>query len=180
MRLSVAEGSVEKVHVVGSHYYDLGRILAKVPELAQDNVPYFPGVQKEMADSNRSPGLRVTPVLRQGMTPGKVAVDLKVEDKLPLHGSLELNNYAGPNTKPLRLTGMLRYDNLWQREHVVSLQYQTSPQEWGQVRVLAGTYLMPLTGGEQLALYAVSGTATWRPWAMSRCWGRARFMARAG
>jgi len=156
VRLKVAEGSVEKVRVVGSHYYDLGRILAKVPELAQDNVPYFSGVQKQMADANRAADLRVTPVLRPAATPGKVDVDLKVEDKLPLHGSLDLSNYAGPNTQPLRLTGMLRYDNLWQKEHSLSLQYQTAPQQLDQVRVLSGTYLMPLDDGDQLAMYAVS------------------------
>lgn len=156
VRLKVAEGSVEKIRVVGSQYYDLGRILAKVPELAHNNVPYFPGVQKQMADANRVADLRVTPVLRPGRTPGKVEVELKVEDKLPLHGSVELSNYAGPNTEPLRLTGMLRYDNLWQKEHSLSVQYQGSPQQWGQVSVLSGTYLMPLDSGDQLAMYAVS------------------------
>ena len=156
VRLSVAEGSVEKNRVVGSHYYDLGRIRGKVSELAQESVPYFPGVQKQMGDANRAADLRVTPVLRPGKTPGTVEVDLRVEDKLPLHGSLELNNYAGPNTKPLRLSGMLRYDNLWQKEHSLSLQYQTSPQQWDQVRVWSGTYLMPLESGNQLAMYAVS------------------------
>jgi hemolysin activation/secretion protein len=156
VRLKVAEGSVEKVRVICSRYYDLGRILAKVPELAQNNVPYFPSVQKQMADANRASDLRVTPVLRPGKTPGTVDVDLKVDDKLPLHGSLELNNYAGPNTRPLRLAGMVRYDNLWQKEHSLSLLYQTAPQQLSQVRVLSGTYLVPLAGGDQLAMYAVA------------------------
>ena len=156
VRLKVAEGSVEKVRVVGSHYYDLGRILSKVSELGQDSVPYFPGVQKQMADANRAADLRVTPVLRPSMVPGKVDVDLKVEDKLPLHGSIDLNNYAGPNTDPLRLTGMLRYDNLWQKEHSLSFQYQMSPQNKSQVKVLSSTYLAPLQDGDQLAVYAVT------------------------
>ncbi len=156
VRLAVAEGSVEKVRVVGSHYYDLGRILSKVPELAQNSVPYFPGVQKQMADANRAADLRVTPVLRPGKTPGTVDVDLKVEDKLPLHGSLDMSNYAAPSTSSQRLTGMLRYDNLWQQEHSLSLQYQTSPQQWDQIRVLSATYLIPLASGNQLAMYAVS------------------------
>lgn len=159
VRLAVAEGSVGKIRVVGSRYYDLGRILAKVPELAQDSVPYFPGVQKQMADANRAPDLRVTPVLRPGATPGKVDVDLKVEDTLPLHGSLELNDYASPGTAPLRLVGMMRYDNLWQKEHSLSLQYQTTPQQWDQVRVLSGTYLIPMADGNQLAMYAVSSNS---------------------
>jgi len=157
VRLSVTEGKVSKTRVVGSRYYDLGRILAKVPELAEGSVPYFPGLQKEMADSNSVPGLKVTPVLRPGITPGSVEADLRVDDNLPLHGSVELNNYSSPNTQPLRVIGMLKYDNLWQQEHSMSLQYQTAPKDPSEVKVISGTYLIPLgSSGNQLALYVVS------------------------
>lgn len=156
VRLRVTEGKVSKIRVVGSHYYDLGRILAKVPELAEGSVPYFPNVQKEMADANSMPDLKVTPVLRPGVTPGSVEADLRVDDNLPLHGSLEANNYASPNTQPLRIIGMLRYDNLWQENHSMSLQYQTAPKNPSEVTVYSGTYLIPLNSGNQLALYAVS------------------------
>ncbi len=156
VRLRVTEGKVERIRVVGSRYYDLGRILAEVPELAQGNVPYFPGLQQEMAVANSAVGVGITPVLRPGKTPGTVEAELKVEDKLPLHASVELSNYASPNTDPLRLTGMVRYDNLWQKQHSASLQYQTSPQDTNQVKVFSGTYLIPLAGGNQLALYAVA------------------------
>ena len=123
---------------------------------SRGSVPYFPLVQQQMADANRAADLRVVPVLRAGKTPGTVETELKVEDKLPLHASLELNNYASANTTPLRLTGMVRYDNLWQKEHSLSMQYQTSPGDMEQVKVLSGTYLMPLAGSDnQLALYSV-------------------------
>ncbi len=159
VRLKVTEGKVEKVRVTGSHYYDLGRILAAVPELAEGNVPYFPGLQQEMVQVNSAAGLAVTPVLRPGKAPGTVEAELKVDDKLPLHASIDLSNYASPNTDPLRLTGMVRYDNLWQKQHSISLQYQTSPQDTQQVQVFSGTYLMPLADSKQLALYAVKSNS---------------------
>ena len=157
VELKVTEGSVEKVRVVGSHYFSLNRILSKVPELAEGNVPYFPEVQKQLVEANRASDLKVTPVLRPGATPGKVEAELKVEDQLPLHYSLELNNHASANTSALRLTGMVRYDNLWQREHSLSLQYQTSPDKTSEVKVFSGTYLMPIEHSDnQLAMYAVA------------------------
>lgn len=156
VKLNVTEGSVEKIRVVGSHYYLPSRILSKVPELAEGNVPYFPEVQKEMMAANSAADLRMTPVLRPGKTPGKIEAELKAEDQFPFHASIELNNYASPNTSALRVAGMVRYDNLWQREHSLVLQYQTAPKKMDEVRVFFGTYLMPIGNSDnKLAYYAV-------------------------
>lgn len=161
VQLKVIEGSVEKVRVVGSHYFSLNRILSRVPELAEGSVPYFPEVQSQMGEVNRVADLKVTPVLRPGKTPGKVEAELKVEDQLPLHASVELNNHASANTSALRLAGMVRYDNLWQREHSLSLQYQTAPQKPNEVKVFSGTYMMPLADSDnRLAFYAVASRSS--------------------
>lgn len=154
--LQVTEGKVARTRVVGSHYFSQGRILAKTPELAEGSVPYFPAMQKEIASVNATADRRVTPVLKPGKTPGTIEADLMVNDKLPLHGSLELNNRYSANTTPWRLSGMVRYDNLWQREHSLALQYQIAPADIAQSNVLSATYVMPLgTHGDMLALYAV-------------------------
>lgn len=156
VQLKVTEGSVEKTRVVGSHYFSLNKILAKVPELAVGNVPYFPDLQKQLVDANSVTDLKVTPVLRPGNTPGKLEAELKVEDQLPFHSSIELNNHASPNTSEFRLAGMVRYDNLWQRAHSLSLQVQTAPQKLSEVKVLSGTYLLPIANSDnKLAIYAV-------------------------
>src|SRR5262249_1756350 len=104
---------------------------------------------------NRGSDRRVTPVLRPGTAPGSVQLELKVEDKLPLHGNVELNDRYSANTSHLRLSGMLRYDNLWQRDHSLTITAQTSPQNYNQVRVYSGSYLMPLVKDNLLALYAI-------------------------
>jgi hemolysin activation/secretion protein len=156
VQLKVTEGSVEKTRVVGSHYFSLNRILTKVPELAVGNVPYFPDLQKQLVDANRVADLKVTPVLRPGNTPGKLEAELKVEDQLPFHSSIELNNHASPNTSALRLAGMVRYDNLWQRGHSLSMQFQTAPKKVEEVKVLSANYLIPMANSDnQLALYGV-------------------------
>ncbi|MEQ6341181.1 MAG: ShlB/FhaC/HecB family hemolysin secretion/activation protein [Gammaproteobacteria bacterium] len=156
VRLRVTEGKVEKVRVVGSRYYSQGHILEKFPALTQGGVLYLPDVQKGLGQVNRNADRRVTPILRPGKTPGTVEVDFKVEDKLPLHASLELNNRYSGNTSPLRLTGMVRYDNLWQREHSLSLQYQTAPENTSEVSVLSASYLLPVPDSDKLiAMYAV-------------------------
>lgn len=153
VRLVVTEGAVERLRVTGSRYYSLGAIRAAVPALAPGTVPYFPEVQAQLgalATADRT----VTPVLRPGREPGGVEVELKVDDRLPLHGSLELSNQYSPNTARLRAAASLRYDNLWQRSHSLSLFALTAPEEPSNTTVLSANYLAPV-GGSYLAAYAV-------------------------
>lgn len=155
VRLRVTEGRVERLRVTGSRYFSLGRIREKTPDLAEGSVPYFPEVQKQLAAVNRGGDRRVTPVLRPGRTPGKVEVDLKVDDKLPLHGNVELNDRYSANTTRTRLNANLRYDNLWQEEHSLSLGIQTAPQDTAESRVFSATYVWPTDNGNYLAAYGV-------------------------
>lgn len=155
--LQVTEGKIGKVRVLDSRYYSQGRITDKLPQLASGNVPYMPQVQQELTALNHTAtGRAVTPILRPGKTPGTLDVDLKVHDENPLHANIEIDNRYTPDTKPMRLNATLRYDNLWQREHSVTLQYQTAPQDPAQVRVWSGTYLFRFADPDKaLALYAV-------------------------
>jgi len=155
VRLRVTEGRVERLRVSGSRYYSLGRIKEKAPDLAEDSVPYFPEVQKQLAAVNKSADRRVTPVLRPGRSPGKVEVELKVEDQPPLHGNVEVNDRYSANTTRSRLNANLRYDNLWQRQHSLSLGLQTAPQDTNESKVLSATYVWPRDNGHYLAAYGV-------------------------
>jgi len=141
IRLRVLEGTVDRSRVVGTRYFELGRIRGRVPELAHGSVPDFGRVQQELALVNRSGDLQVAPVLHAGRTPGTVDVDLVAKDTLPLHGDIDVDNHASPFTSPLRLNASLRYDNLWQREHSIGVNYQVAPSAPSQTNVLYGTYL---------------------------------------
>jgi hemolysin activation/secretion protein len=146
--LEVTEGQVERLRVTGSQYHSLKNIREKVPALAQGKVPHLPEVQAQLAKlGEESQDRQVTPVLRAGKTPGKLEVELKVQDELPLHGSVEINSYNVSNTTRTRLLGSIRYDNLWQLHHSASLQYQVSPENTEEVEVWSGTYALP-TGFE--------------------------------
>ncbi|WP_428423385.1 ShlB/FhaC/HecB family hemolysin secretion/activation protein [Methylibium sp.] len=150
--LNVTQGTVARLRVVGAQHYSQERILEKVPELAEGQTPNFKQVSTQLAGVNRSADRRVTPLLRPGKTPGTTEVDLTVEDHLPLHGSLELNNHYSANTTHSRLLGSLRYDNLWQAEHSVGVQLQISPENRDEVEVFSGSYTVPL--GENLLVFS--------------------------
>ena len=156
VKLNVTEGKVGRLRIKDSHYFSLGRIKELAPSVKEGEVPYFPAVQQDVARLNRTDDRRVTPVLKAGKAFGTVDVELKVEDKLPLHASLELNNRYSQNTTKLRLGGSIRYDNLWQREHSLSLSFQISPENIDEVKVLSANYLMRFDDSDMLlALYGV-------------------------
>ncbi len=160
VELSVTEGRVERVRVTGAKYFAQGRILEQVPALTEGGVPNFKELQQQLAAVNLSEDRRVQPLLRPGHAPGTTEVELKVDDSLPLHGSLELNNRYAPSRAPdpgeYRASGTLRYDNLWQREHSFSLSYLTSPGHTGEAKVGSAAYTLPLrSAGETLTLYGV-------------------------
>lgn len=155
VKLSVTEAPVDRLRVVESRYFSLGAIKAGVPELAEGNVPNFSQMQTELAALNRSADRRITPVLRPGKTPGTVEVDLKVEDKLPLHGSVEANDRYSQDTTHNRVSASLRWDNLWNEQHSLGLTLQTSPENTREGRVLSLNYSWPLASGNFLSFYGV-------------------------
>ena len=161
VKLNVTEGKVGTLRVRDSKYYTLGRIKELSPSVAEGEVPHFPTVQKDIARLNRTSDKRVTPVMRAGKAFGTVDVDLKVEDNLPLHASLELNDRYTQDTSRLRLSGMIRYDNLWQREHSLSLNFLTSPQNTSEVQVFSANYLMRFDESDiMLAMYGVKSNSS--------------------
>ena len=155
VKLAVTEASVERLRVVESRYFNLGEIRAAAPELAEGTVPNFNQMQKELAALNRSGDRKITPVLRPGKTPGTVEVDLKVQDQLPLHGNVELNDRYSQDTTRTRLSASLRWDNLWQKQHGLGITVQTAPENTDESRVFSASYTWPLASGNYLALYGV-------------------------
>lgn len=158
--LKVTEGKIDRLYVKGSDYHLSSDIKKQVPELAEGSVPYFPNVQHELDALNRSADLKATPVLKAGRVPGTVDVSLEVDDQLPLHGNVEINNRQTPGTRPMRVAASARYDNLWQMGHSLGLTAEVSPQATEQMRVAAANYVLPIDRrGDALALYAVHSSS---------------------
>ena len=152
--LSVQEMPVCRLTVRGSKFHDIERIKRLAPSLAEGSVPNFRDVEKDVIRLNRRADLRVTPEFKPGAAPGSVDVELVVEDSLPLHGSVELNNRYSPNTTPLRLDASLRYDNLWQAGHTIGAAFQIAPQDANDALVYSGYYLAPVPRVDWLSVMA--------------------------
>lgn len=154
IRLEVVEGKIGRLRVNGARWFLPSQIKREAPSLAEGITPEMKQVGKEIVGLNRLADRRVTPVLRQGVEPGTVDIDLNVEDELPLHGSLELNNRYSANTTPLRLNGSASYGNLFQMGHTGGLSFQIAPEDTDDALVYSGYYLVRVSDGVSLMLQA--------------------------
>ena len=150
--LQVVEEKVGRLHVNGSRYFSLNKIKAQAPSLAPGTVPNFKKIPHDIIALNSWQDRQVVPVLRAGVAPNTVDVDLNVKDTLPLHGSLELNNRYSQGTTPLRVDASLSYDNLFQRGDTVSVSYEIAPENPKDAEVFSGSYLAHLPNIDSVSL----------------------------
>ena len=150
--LQVVERTVGRLRVKGAQYSSPNQIKAMTPSLAEGTVIDFNQVPADIVALNQLPDRQVTPSLRAGVEPDTVDVDLEVKEKAPVHASVELDNRHGPNTTPLRLTGSVSTNNLFQTGQGAGLTYQTSPQKSSEVKVFSGYYLARFRGADWLTL----------------------------
>jgi hemolysin activation/secretion protein len=139
--LEVTEGRVVRLRVQGAEWFSPFDVKDMAPSMAVGSVPNFDEVVQDIVALNQIPDRRVTPSLRAGTLPGTIVADLNVEDRLPLHGSLELNDRYSAYTTPVRLNGAVRYDNLWQAGHSLALAFQVAPGSLKESLVLSLSYL---------------------------------------
>ncbi len=137
--LQVNETRVGRVRVTGAEYTSPRLVREGVPALQEGKVPDFTQAQTELSTLNRA-DRQVIPVVRPGAVPGTMDVDLKVDDKSPVHASIGLNNDRSAETRPLRMTASVSHDNLWQLGHRASLSFFGAPQDFSQARVWSGAY----------------------------------------
>ncbi|MFZ2223228.1 MAG: ShlB/FhaC/HecB family hemolysin secretion/activation protein [Candidatus Deferrimicrobium sp.] len=156
IRLEAIESRIDEIKVIGNRYFSAEQILEKLPSMAPGKIIYIPQIRQEVGKINRNPDLKIAPSMTPSKDIGYVDVEIKAKDRLPLHGSLEINNRASHDTTSLRANAVIRYGNLWKKGHSISFQFQTSPEKPSEAEVFSGSYLLPIRDSDaQLAFYAV-------------------------
>jgi hemolysin activation/secretion protein len=150
--LRIEENPVGRTRVRGARYSSPRQILRQAPSMAPGTVLQFQDVTRDMVALNRRRDRKVTPELRPGLEPGTVDIELTVEDQLPLHGNLEVNNRKSPDTVDLRINGSVSYENLWQLGHALGLSFQVAPEEPDDAKVFSAYYSAPVAGHPDVTL----------------------------
>ncbi len=128
VRVKVVEGKLAKIKVEGNRHFSTNNILRALPSLDTNILLNTKWFQPELDRANANSDRQIYPVINPGLEPGTSDLTLKVRDRLPLHGRIEVNDKSSPGTPLLRLDTALQYNNLWQLNHQIGLDYNFSPQ----------------------------------------------------
>lgn len=153
--LQVIEAPLIEITVTGQQHYSKYRILKKLPSIKIGTVLYEPALVKELSAINANPDLQVAPVLKPGTEPGTVDLELKVKDRLPVHGKLESDN-RGPITTPQnRLVAEIQHTNLFGGDEILTVNTVQTPTDWGAVQNYGASFVYPVKWPDHLlAVYA--------------------------
>src|SRR5208282_3463023 len=130
VQVQVTEGRLAAINVTGNRYYSSNNVMRALPSLHTNLLLNSHVLQDELDAANASRDRQIYPVIGPGPDPGTSELTLKVKDQLPLHARLELNNSGTPGTPDLRVNFNAQYDNLWDLDHQVGLQYGFSPDDF--------------------------------------------------
>jgi hemolysin activation/secretion protein len=161
VRVKVVQGKLSAIKVAGNQSFSSNNVLRALPSLATNILLNTKWFQPELDCANANQDRQIYPVIGPGLDPGTTELTLKVKDRFPLHGHIEVNDKATPNTPLLRVDTALQYNNLWQHEHQVGVQYTFSPQDYKtdryanpldqpMVASYSGFYRIPLGQGDSL------------------------------
>ena len=130
VKVQVTEGVVSAIRVTGNRHFSEANVRRALPSLHTNEVLNGRVLQRELDLANANRDRQIYPVLSPGPEPGTSALELKVQDRLPWHGRVELNNYHTPGTPGWRLNTSVTDNNLWQREHQLGLSYGFTPEAY--------------------------------------------------
>jgi len=130
VKVKVIEGRLSKITIAGNQHFSDANIRRALPSLTTNILINTKWFQPELDAANANRDRQIYPVIGPGPDPGTTELTLKVKDRLPLHGRIEVNDKSSPGTPLLRGDIAMQYANLWQLEHQLGFDYNASPQSY--------------------------------------------------
>jgi hemolysin activation/secretion protein len=130
VKVRVTEGVISRINVTGNRHFSSNNIVRLLPSLHPNQVLNGLILQRELDQANQNRDRQIYPVIGPGPDPGTSEITLKVKDRFPAHGRLEVNNYSTPGSPDWRVNGSGQFNNLWQLEHSFGLTYGYSPEAY--------------------------------------------------
>jgi len=121
VRVRIVPGTLSDIVVTGNRYFSSANIRRALPSLTTNVVLNTKWFQPELDRANANADRQIYPVINPGPEPGTSGLTLNVNDQLPLHGHMEVNDKSTPGTPLLRIDSAAQYNNLWQLEHQIGI-----------------------------------------------------------
>lgn len=142
--LRVIEARIGSVTVEGNRFFNYSNVRSSLPALREGSSPRARDISANAQLANENPAKQVDVVLRPGETQEVVNATVDVIDVRPLKAFLTVDNTGNPQTGNFRIGVGLQHANLFNRDHVGTFNYVTSPDKMDKVSLYSGSYRLPL------------------------------------
>lgn len=153
LTIKVVEGKLGTVDIQGNRYFSTP-LLKKSLNMQPGGYFDYSALQQSLVYINEHPDRNAKVVLVPGKEPGVTDVVMNVTDRLPIHASLEYDNYGSRYINKSRYSTLLEHNNLTGHDDKLMLKFQTSEAKY--MRLYQGRYAIPLTPSFELGAYALS------------------------
>ncbi len=157
VQFAVQEARIGKVVLEGNKFFDTANIRNSLPALKEGAAPNTHLVAENLRLANESSAKQTTVLLRSSQEEGQVDAAIRVADENPIKYSLTFDNSGTRQSGIFRIGAGFQHANLFNRDHVLSVQYVTAPHDDQEAQtikpypsksvfVLGGAYHVPLYG----------------------------------
>jgi hemolysin activation/secretion protein len=143
VRFVVIETKIVRITIEGNEHFTRENIRRSVPGLRVGETPNSRRIAESIRLANENPSKQSTVLLRGSEREGEVDATVRVADIDPRRWSASLDNTGNQNTGRARLGLAFQDSNMWERDHVMTAQFITSPSKFEEVLVLGLGYKIP-------------------------------------
>ncbi len=155
VRFKIVEARIARLVIEGSKFFDEDNIRRSLPSVKSGVSPNIHRVAENLRVANENPAKQTTVLLRGGSEEGQVDAVVRLTDEAPTKYSITMDNTGTQQTGIFRVGGGFQHSNMFNRDHVLSMQYVTSPSSSGHpnttdlttnrnVFIFGGSYRVPL------------------------------------
>lgn len=141
--IRVIEGKIATVQISDNERYDEANIRRSLPNLKEGKTPLVRAIDRDIQLTNENPAKEVRVTLAAGAKPGDINAKVKVIEEKPLRLLLGFDSSGTPSTSRFRTNIGIQHANMWNRDHIGTFQFQTSPTDPSEVNVVSAGYRVP-------------------------------------
>jgi hemolysin activation/secretion protein len=155
VRFVVTETRIGAVKIEGNKFFDDKNIRRSIPALREGTAPNINKISANLKITNENPAKKISLQLENSDKETEVNALLKVADEKQWKAILTADNTGNRDTGEMRAGVVLQHANIANLDHVLSLQYTTSPEKIDKVTILGLGYHIPVyTFGDSIDLFA--------------------------
>lgn len=144
IRLLVTEGKLGNVYLKGNHYFSDANIRRSMPSLASGATPNLILTDANTLQANDNPAKQSRVTLQPGETTGAVDALIVTRERKPQVYSLGFDNTGNESTGRYRVSGSYQHANLFDRDQVLGLRVEASPDTSAHSNAASLSYLVPM------------------------------------